>query len=208
MLIQGHDLKINPTFESCIPPLTEEEFKQLRDNIVESETIYSPIVIWNDYIVDGHNRYKILQEHPGFMANIFDLSFDYQTEEEVISWICSNQLGRRNLTPEQKKYLVGKQYEAERSAQGGDHCSDEARAKIHGDALLPADAADRVAVQNNTNRTYVQRAYRFAKGIDAVEEMTPGLKDKILSGEIKIRHSDYEALGQGKSVNDKPRKNL
>ena len=27
--------------------------------------------------------------------------------------ICCNQLGRRNLTPQQKKYLIGQRYEAE-----------------------------------------------------------------------------------------------
>ena len=33
--------------------------------------------------------------------------------------MCKNQLGRRNLTPEQKTYLTGKQYEAERKTSGG-----------------------------------------------------------------------------------------
>ena len=196
MIIDGHDLKINPKFESCIPPLTEEEFNQLRANIMVSETIYSPIVIWNDYIVDGHNRYKILQEHPDLMVGVFDLSIDYQTEEEVISWICSNQLGRRNLTPEQKKYLVGKQYEAERSMRGGDHCSE--KAKSQNDGLLSANAAERVAQKNNTNSTYVQRAFQYAKGIDKMEAAAPGTREKVLNGQMKIPHASVEALGKEK----------
>ena len=32
-----------------------------------------------------------------------------------ISWICKNQLGRRNLTPQQKKYLIGQRYDAEKN---------------------------------------------------------------------------------------------
>lgn len=196
MLFDGRDLKINPKFESCIPPLTEEEFKQLRDNIMESATIYSPIVIWNDYIVDGHNRYKILQEHPGYMARLYDLSLDYETEEEVISWICSNQLGRRNLTPEQKKYLVGKQYEAERSMRGGDHCSEKAKSQY--DGLLSANAAERVAQKNNTNSTYVQRAFQYAKGLDKMETALPGTREKVLSGQMKIPHGNVEAIGKEK----------
>ena len=39
--------------------------------------------------------------------------------------MCRNQLGRRNLTEEQKSYLRGKQYEAEKMAQGGDRKSEE-----------------------------------------------------------------------------------
>lgn len=33
--------------------------------------------------------------------------------------MCRNQLGRRNLTDEQKSYLRGRQYEAEKMSQGG-----------------------------------------------------------------------------------------
>lgn len=37
----------------------------------------------------------------------------------AIVWMCKNQLGRRNLTEEQKSYLRGKQYEAEKLSVGG-----------------------------------------------------------------------------------------
>ena len=40
---------------------------------------------------------------------------------ETIAWICENQLGRRNLTKEQKKSLIGKQYEAEQQRQGANN---------------------------------------------------------------------------------------
>ena len=39
----------------------------------------------------------------------------FESREEVLAWICKNQLGRRNLTPEQKYYLMGKQYESRKS---------------------------------------------------------------------------------------------
>ena len=38
----------------------------------------------------------------------------FENREEAVAWICRNQLGRRNLSPEQKRYLLGKQYEAEK----------------------------------------------------------------------------------------------
>ena len=56
-------LKIDPEFESRIPPLTEEEFKQLEENILAEGTILMPLIVWGDTIVDGHNRYKIAQAH-------------------------------------------------------------------------------------------------------------------------------------------------
>ena len=43
----------------------------------------------------------------------------FESREEVLAWICKNQLGRRNLTPEQKKFLIGKQYSVEHRKPGG-----------------------------------------------------------------------------------------
>ena len=38
---------------------------------------------------------------------------------EALAWICKNQLGRRNLSPERKKFLLGKEYESTKLAVGG-----------------------------------------------------------------------------------------
>ena len=38
----------------------------------------------------------------------------------AIVWMCKNQLGKRNLTDEQKTYLIGKEYEAMKKSIGGD----------------------------------------------------------------------------------------
>jgi len=51
----------------------------------------------------------------------------FESRKEVLAWICKNQLGRRNLTPEQKYYLMGKQYAAEKAAHGGDRKSTAAK---------------------------------------------------------------------------------
>ena len=37
---------------------------------------------------------------------------------EALAWICKNQLGRRNLSPERKKFLLGKEYKDKAAATG------------------------------------------------------------------------------------------
>ena len=81
--------------------------------------------MWNNILVDGHNRYAILQKHPEIYFSTMPLPFE--SREEVLAWICKNQLGRRNLTPEQKYYLMGKQYEVEKAAHGSDRKSTDAK---------------------------------------------------------------------------------
>ena len=106
------ELKIDPEFAGQIPPLTSEEFEQLEANILEDGKVINPLITWNGFIVDGHNRYRILQKHMEIPYNTFEKEFP--DRYAVIAWICKNQLGRRNLTPAQRKYLIGKQYEAEK----------------------------------------------------------------------------------------------
>ena len=58
------NLKIDPEFQSQIPPLTDDEFKQLEENILKEGKLLSPLIVWGNTLVDGHNRYAILQKHP------------------------------------------------------------------------------------------------------------------------------------------------
>ena len=111
------NLKIDPEFQCQIPPLTDDEFKQLEENILKEGKLISPLIVWGNTLVDGHNRYAILQKHPEIYFSTMPLPFE--SREEVLAWICKNQLGRRNLTPEQKKFLIGKQYSVEHRKPGG-----------------------------------------------------------------------------------------
>ena len=56
------NLKIDPEFQSQIPPLTDDEFKQLEENILKEGKLLSPLIVWNNTLVDGHNRYAILND--------------------------------------------------------------------------------------------------------------------------------------------------
>jgi hypothetical protein len=65
-------LKIDSEFRDKIPPLTEAEFSQLEENIISDGEVYEPIVAWNGTIVDGHNRYSIVQKHPEIPFRVKD----------------------------------------------------------------------------------------------------------------------------------------
>ena len=56
-------LKIDPEFQSKIPPLQFEEEQQLEQNIIAEGRLLNPIITWNGYILDGHTRYRILKKH-------------------------------------------------------------------------------------------------------------------------------------------------
>jgi len=189
----NRSLQIHPKFEQIIPPLTADEFAQLEENILKLGKVTDPIKVWNDMIVDGHHRYKIVQKYPDIPYTTCDLEF--QDEYEAIAWMCSTQLGRRNITDAHRQYLLGKRYDAERSMHGGDRRSE--KQKSTGQiGPLKSDHATRakIAQETKTNESFVKHCYRFARGVDIAEEELPGIRQRILSGEISPIKSEIYAL--------------
>ena len=188
-------LKIDPEFQGKIPPLTFEELNQLEANILRDGRIINPIIVWQGLIVDGHNRYTIAKKHPEIPFTVHEKEF--ASRYEAIIWICKNQLGRRNLTPEQKKYLIGKQYEAEKSAKGGDRKSKVSQSTGQNGPLIDEHPTrKRIAAENGVNDSFVKRAEQFSKGVDAAEEAVPGTRQKVLSGEVKPTAAEIASVAR------------
>ncbi|MCD8191160.1 MAG: hypothetical protein LUD78_13265 [Clostridiales bacterium] len=188
-------LKIDPEFADQIPPLTEEEFRQLEANILSDGEVINPIIVWNGVIVDGHNRFRILELHPEVPYKTFEKRFSDRSE--VVAWICKNQLGRRNLTPEQRKYLIGKQYGMEKASYGGDRKSQEAKSSSqNGNLISDQKTCEKVAKENHVSKNYVIRANHYANGVDAAEEAVPGTRQDILSGKICPVDAAVQAVAQ------------
>lgn len=195
-----NELRIDPEFAEKIPPLTPEEYEQLEANILAEGAVLSPLIIWNDVIVDGHNRYRIIQQHPEITFSTHEKKFS--DRYEAIAWICKNQLGRRNLTLQQKRYLIGKQYEAEKSAHGGlRHRERNASGQFttsptKEDLWSPDRTSNRIASETNTSKNYVEYAEKYAQGVDAADEVVPGIRTEILSGSIKPTRDAVAAIAR------------
>ena len=95
-------MEVKEEFKNLIPALSAEEYAQLEANILE-EGIREPIITWNGFIIDGHNRFSIAQR--------FDLEYKttskhFASEESVKEWMILNQFGRRNLSNYQRSVLA------------------------------------------------------------------------------------------------------
>ena len=207
------NLKIDPEFQSQIPPLTDDECKQLEENILKEGKLISPLIVWNNILVDGHNRYAILQKHPEIYFSTMPLPFE--SREEVLAWICKNQLGRRNLTPEQKKFLIGKQYSVEHRKPGGNGnnqytvtTEEPVQEELCQNDTIPPTATEnsvrkQIAERNNVSESYVVRSEKFMRGVQIMDQMIPGMQEKILSGQFKVRDADMHRLARADFPNRK-----
>lgn len=97
------DIKIDKDFQNCLPDLTADEYTRLEKSIVKRGMQY-PVVLWDGYLVDGHNRYKICKAHGVTDIKAIDVYFD--NKEDVIAWILDTQLGRRNLSEHQRNLIA------------------------------------------------------------------------------------------------------
>lgn len=95
-------IQIDKEFEALIPRLTDEEFSQLEKNVIE-DGCRDALVLWEDILVDGHNRYRICQKH-GIPFNT--VQKDFANRDKAREWIILNQFGRRNLTAFQRAELA------------------------------------------------------------------------------------------------------
>ncbi len=188
-------LKIDPEFADQIPPLIEDEFRQLEANILSDGEVINPIIVWNGVIVDGHNRFRVLEKHPEVPYKTFEKQFSDRSE--VVAWICKNQLGRRNLTPAQRKYLIGKQYDSEKALHGGDRKSADVKSSSENQNLISGmKTCERIAKENHVGKSYVIDAGHYASGVDAAEEAVPGTRQDILSGKICPVDAAVQAVAQ------------
>lgn len=188
-------LRIDPEFRDKVPPLTAAELQTLEENILNDGRVLVPLVVWNGTIIDGHNRYAIVQRHPEIPFDVVER--DFSDRYAAIVWICRNQLGRRNLTDEQKSYLIGKQYEAQKMTVGAP--AENKNAKNNSTKMVELTSrnygtAAEIAKEHGVGKSSVERAEKFAKGVDAAEAISPGAKDKVLSGAANVPKSVIAAI--------------
>ena len=191
-------LKIKKEFRNLIRPLHRQEYLQLEENIL-ADGCRDPIITWNGYIVDGHNRYEICTKH-GVEYEVLEKKFN--SNEEAIAWICANQLGRRNISEETRKFLIGMQYESEkiihsRKNPSGSNQYDDGDDLSYGDLqeepysiFSGHKTAQRIGEENHVSAATVMKYAQYTRALEAIGSKEPELVPKILSGRYKISHKN------------------
>jgi len=180
---------VDPEFKKLTFPLTADEYARLEKSILE-EGCRDPLVIWkwNSVILDGHNRYEICTKH-----NIpFDIvEMEFKSRGDIIAWIIGNQLARRNLTPEQRNYLIGKQYlERKKPAYGR-----EGRTFSEGQNVPPKTTAQEIADEHKVADKTVKRAALFTQAMDVIaDNVGEDARQKILSRDTDLTAKDVRRV--------------
>ena len=185
--------------KELIKPLQEDEHEQLKANIIQNGC-QDTLKIWQTFenvvnpdgesseeifvLVDGHNRFKICNENR-IPYNISIMNFE--SLEDVKSFMIDLQLGRRNVNPLEVSYYRGLQYNRFKWI-GLQQDKDEDSKKT----------AVAIGEHYNVDERTIRRDGQFAEGL---EMLTKELKNEVLEGKVKVTKKDLQKLGKIKSNN-------
>ena len=106
--------------------------------------------------------------------------------------MIDNQMGRRNLTPDQLSYYRGLKYLALKKKKGG-------YANVKSKGHIETSTSEVVAKFFHVSESTIKRDAKFAEGINIVGRTNPKLKTKILTAETKVKKGDVQALSDAKN---------
>lgn len=178
-------VSIDPEFRDLNHNLTEEEFSLLAQQIVK-DGCQDALIAWDhpgNPLLDGHNRYKICTEED-LPYKVVLLSLP--DRDACIDWIIRRQLGRRNSSDEQKRYLRGKLYRHHKQDVGRPKTEKLAQSEpiLSQGQDTSCENAKTLAAQTGVSVATLKRDAAFSEAVDKLAEKSPELRDAAIKGEI------------------------
>jgi hypothetical protein len=181
----------NHEYADLFPMMSDDEFKSLSQGIINLGFDKSqPIILFDNKILDGRNRYKACKETGTTpLFNTFD-----GTKEEALQYVINRNLNRRNLTSEQRAAIAvdaedlfsafreqAKEAKSKAIAESNKNRANPIPQKIAELKAEPKEQREtrsKVAKVYNTNREAVRKQQK-------VKQYAPELHEKVKSGEVK-----------------------
>jgi len=185
------DIIIDEEFKRLLPPLDEQTYLSLEQSILDYGCM-NPLVLWNNILIDGYNRYGILTK---YALPYNTVSMDFASRDEVLIWIISTQISRRNLSTMQLTFFRGLHYNTDKKLHGGDRRTQEI-SKGQNDPLN-GNTANRLSEQYKVSPKTIKRDAEIAEVISAIGRVSPEAKRDILSGEARISRKQLRDMDYG-----------
>lgn len=173
-------ITILPQIEDLLYPLKSDELAHLEASI-QRDGVREPLCVWDRdgelILVDGHHRYAIATK---LDVDFKTIKIKFESLEDVLDWVDKNQLGRRNLTDEERSLTIGRIYQRVRDARS--------QARQGGAEGGEGRTVDAVANEWRVSSGTVKRSADFADAIEQMKELGDTgatAAQKILAGEVK-----------------------
>lgn len=189
-------IRIDPEFAALCPPLTPEEYSGLEESLL-SEGCRDALVVWagEGVLLDGHNRKRICEEY-GIGYRVTEARLP--DRDAALTWIITNQLGRRNLHPDAASLLRGRLYNMRKAPAHGREGRD-----FSGDQTDTPKTADALASEFGVSAPTIKRDGAFAEAVDAITPYIPDLPQRVMAGDVPSRKAVIEAAEEPEKAAEK-----
>lgn len=182
--------RVDPEFAAYMCQPGRECDEELKQNLIDNGGARDRLIVGelpdeDRFLVDGHRRYAICEEL-GLFYDVEVLAFD--TRDDVFDFMDRLALARRNLAANEQSLIRGRMQKRRAAAKN-----------------VSVAAAEVAAESGVSERT----VYRDKKYADAVENIDPALRDKVvkdLPQKDAIELSKKPREIQAKELKDKPQK--
>ena len=186
------EIIIDEQFKQILPALDEHTYAWLEENLLTYGCL-QPLVLWDNMLIDGHNRFEIIKKHNLPFSTI---SMEFGSRDDVIIWIISTQIARRSLNPLQLSYYRGLHYNTEKRPRGDISKLSQNLPEAQ-NGTLGGSTANRLAEIYNVSRNTIKRDALIAIAIDAIGKVSPDIKTDILAGRVRISRKHLQELATG-----------
>lgn len=186
-------ITIDEEFRSLIPALSDQEREQLTANVLK-HGCRDRLVCWlykgQRLLLDGHNRFEICLDNE---IEFDTVEMEFANRDDAKDWIVTNQLGRRNLTPDQMAYLRGHKYEIAKKRHG--ERGPGKKSGQNGPSFSSERTRDTVSRETGVSPNTIRRDAKFTQAVDRlVEEAGPEVKRSLLDGTMPMSRSAAPAI--------------
>lgn len=201
----GTRLRVHPDLRNLVAPFPEETRNALSARLIRNGCS-TPIRVWENIVLVDYEAFEICKAN-GIPMNVSRIRLG--SMNEAISWICRNQLLRKDIPDKLRHYLIGKRFLVERalgaseSAKGKSVSQDEEIVADTTGSTYEATGAkicERLGLEYHICFVTVRKYSVFAGIMDYIRSKEPALADKILYGKIRISHEHLVEISQLSSV--------
>ena len=171
-----------------LPALRREMENQIRK--------YGPdktIPVWRGYILMEYDQYEICTKlHRDYRWK----ELDFPRKSYAMIWICRQQLEQDDIIWQAKAWLISHLYEIRREEER----KLDARTRFQYKQLSPSSRQENIQVNTHENteileelgkayncsRDTIRRYVKYGREMDRLEEMVPGSRSKILTGQLRV----------------------
>lgn len=183
-------LRIDPEFRQLVAPIQETD-RLKQEKWITRRGRSLPIRVWRDLILVDYDVYSFCCSHniPNYISKPHITS-----REEAVIWICKNQLNRKDLAEEMRKYLIGRCFLAMKAISTKNTLDEKQENQKSGEKAPVSIIYEHIGRLYNISPGTVKKYSIYALALDHLYAMEPTFVQQILQGVIHLSHENLVGI--------------